>query len=406
MFFTDDFGLLLTSGNNLLPLDNTVLGEPNDLCLNVGGCFLAGDVRVNEQAALAAMHTLWVREHNQIAKNLRAVNLHWDGERIFQETRKIVGALVQQITYEEWLPIAIGRDALRRYRGYRRNVNAGISNAFATAGYRLGHSLIRPKFEFLKKDFTPFSNSPIPLINIFFNNTEAQVNGIDGWLIGMVANSSQEMDNEMALGLTDQLFQRDVINRVGLNLAALNIQRGREHGLPFYASFLAECGKRFPGLYPIDVSNVQTFDEIRQLFPPTVFESIKSVYKNDPRSTDLWPAGIGETPTDPSFGRPRRWFYDDAVLPDPILGPTFTCLLIDQFERLRDGDRFFYERRGQFSYAQMWAIRGRQLSDVLCSNIDIVSVPRLAFLGPPNYSCGNTGPLNVAAWRGTVSTLT
>ncbi len=100
--FTDDFGLLRTSGVNLLPIDNSQLGEPNSLCENLGSCFLAGDSRVNEQAALAAMHTLWVREHNDIATRLRALNPHWDGERIYQETRRILGALVQQITYEEY----------------------------------------------------------------------------------------------------------------------------------------------------------------------------------------------------------------------------------------------------------------------------------------------------------------
>ncbi|CAB4007294.1 peroxidasin homolog, partial [Paramuricea clavata] len=330
---SSDYGLLQTSGADLLPIDNSQLGEPNSLCENLGSCFLAGDTRVNEQAALAAMHTLWVREHNKIATGLRNQNRHWDGERIYQETRRIVGALVQQITYEEWLPIAIGRDALSPYRGYRRNVNSGISNAYATAAFRLGHSLVRPKFEYLGSNFQPFPFSPIPLNRVFFNNTQSQVNGVDGWIIGMLGNVSQEMDNEMAIGLTDNLFERPNIDRIGLNLAALNMQRGREHGLPFYSAFLAECQRRFPGLYPVDVSDV--------------FESIKSVYNNKPQNTDLFPAGIGELPTNREFGRPRRRFQDDGILPDPILGPTFTCLLIDQFERARDGDRFFYPENSQ-----------------------------------------------------------
>lgn len=356
---------------------------------------------MNEQAALAAMHTLWVREHNKIATGLRNLNRHWDGERIYQETRKIVGALVQQITYEEWLPIAIGRDALSPYRGYRRNVNSGISNAYATAAFRLGHSLIRPKFEYLKSNFQPFPFSPIPLNGLFFNNTESQVNGIDGWMIGMLANVSQEMDNEMAIGLTNNLFERPNVDRVGLNLAALNMQRGREHGLPFYSAFLAECQRRFPGLYPVDVSDVTSFDQIRVLFPPQVFESIKSVYNNKPQNTDLFPAGIGEIPTNREFGRPRRRFQDDGVLPDPILGPTFTCLLIDQFERARDGDRFFYRRRIHFSRRQRRSIYSRKFSDIICNNINIVSVPKQAFLPSATRVCPTVGrPMNLSPWRG------
>ncbi|XP_028398562.1 eosinophil peroxidase-like [Dendronephthya gigantea] len=388
----DDLGLLRTSGANLLPIDNSQLGEPLSLCENLGSCFLAGDVRVNEQAALAAMHTLWVREHNDIATRLRSINPHWNGERIYQETRKILGALVQQITYEEWLPILIGRNVLPRYRDFRTDVNAGITNAFATAAFRLGHSLVRPKFEFLKSDFKPFPFSPIPLRQVFFNNTQTQRSGIDGWIIGMIGNVSQEMDNEMAIGLTNELFQRD--NREGLNLAALNMQRGREHGLPFYSDFLAECGRRFPELYPVNVTDVRSFDQINELFRPEVFVSIKEVYRNKPQATDLFTAGISEKPRNVNFRRAR---FDDV---DPILGPTFTCLLIDQFARLRDGDRFFYRNRGVFTPKQLRSIEKRRFSDIICNNVNVVSVPRKAFFVDAYRSCTNRDRrMNLNPWK-------
>ena len=390
-----------------MPIDNSQLGEPLSLCENLGSCFLAGDNRVNEQAALAAMHTLWVREHNKIARELSRINLHWDSERIYQEARKIVGGVIQQITYEEWLPIVIGQNTLLPYTRYNPRVNAGISNSFATAAFRLGHSLIRPKFDFLTREFKPIPSSPIPLRNIFFNNTLAQQKGIDGWLIGMLGNVSQVMDNEMALGLTNELFQRENIDRVGLNLAALNMQRGREHGLPFYSDFLRECGRRYPGLYPVDVSNVRSFDDIRALFPTEVFESIKSVYNNKPQNTDLFPAGIGEKPINRrfvrlSYNRRRRpRIRNDQSLPDPILGPTFTCLLIDQYERLRDGDRFFYRARGVFTPNQRQEILRRKLSEVICNNIDVVSVQAQAFLEGRTNVCSRMGKqMNLEPWRG------
>ncbi|XP_028393408.1 lactoperoxidase-like [Dendronephthya gigantea] len=383
---TNDLGLLRTSGANLLPIDNSQLGEPLSLCQNLGSCFLAGDVRVNEQAALAAMHTLWVREHNDIATRLRSINPHWNGERIYQETRKILGALVQQITYEEWLPILIGRNALSPYRDFRTGVNAGITNAFATAAFRLGHSLVRPKFEFLKSNFQPFPFSPIPLRHVFFNNIQTQINGIDGWIIGLIGNVSQEMDNEMAIGLTNELFQRD--NREGLNLAALNMQRAREHGLPFYSDFLAECGRRFPKLYPVDVRDVRSFDQIDDLFRPEVLASIKKVYRNKPQITDLFTAGISEKPTSR----------------EAILGPTFTCLLIDQFERLRDGDRFFYRNKGVFTPNQLRSIEKRSLSDIICNNINVVSVPKKAFFAYQYESCRNSDRrMDLSPWKETTS---
>lgn len=57
--------------------------------------FLTGDVRVDENIALTSIHTLFMREHNRLATELKRMNREWDGERIYQETRKIMGAYTQ-----------------------------------------------------------------------------------------------------------------------------------------------------------------------------------------------------------------------------------------------------------------------------------------------------------------------
>lgn len=85
------------------------------------------------------MHTIWVREHNRLAKKLSTMNPDWSDEQVYQETRKIVEAQLQIITYKHWLPYIIGEEGMNMlgpYRGYRRNVDPTIANVFATAAFR------------------------------------------------------------------------------------------------------------------------------------------------------------------------------------------------------------------------------------------------------------------------------
>ena len=111
-------------------------------------CKVAGDHRVNEQMGLTSHHTLWLREHNRLATKLESLNTHWDSDRVFQETRRIVVAQWQHIIYSEWLPLLLGRTYMSTFgllpqtRGYSSSYNEGldprINNEFATAAFRCG----------------------------------------------------------------------------------------------------------------------------------------------------------------------------------------------------------------------------------------------------------------------------
>lgn len=73
------------------------------------GLFSLGDARANENLHLTSMHLIWVRQHNFLAKMISRLNPHWNDERTFQESRKILAAQMQHITFNEFLPIILGK---------------------------------------------------------------------------------------------------------------------------------------------------------------------------------------------------------------------------------------------------------------------------------------------------------
>ena len=220
--------LKTTNGGMFLPFNTEGLD-------NAGGLdpalYLAGDVRANEQIALTAMHTLFVREHNRLCDEIFGENPDFTDEDIYQYARKIIGAQMQIITYNEFLPFLLGPDALPPYEGYNPEVNPGIANEFAAAAFRFGHSMLSPallRVNKAGKDLVATS-----LKDAFFNPLLIhQGGGISPLLLGLAFEQAQEVDNKIVSGVRNFLFGEP--GQGGFDLASLNIQRGRDHGL-------AEC---------------------------------------------------------------------------------------------------------------------------------------------------------------------
>lgn len=99
------------------------------------------------------MYTIWVREHNRIAEILSQINPFWDDDKIFQESRKIVIAQIQHITYKHWVPYVLGEEVAQKTsleiksKGfgnvYSEDVNPSISNSFATVGLMFVNSMFQ-----------------------------------------------------------------------------------------------------------------------------------------------------------------------------------------------------------------------------------------------------------------------
>jgi hypothetical protein len=330
----EDGKLKTTSGGKFLPFNTEGLD-------NAGGpgpeLFLAGDLRANEQIALTAMHTLFAREHNRLCDEMAAQYLGMTDGEIYYRVRRIVGAQMQVITYNEFLPIILGESALPPYRGYDDHVDPGISNEFSTAAFRFGHSMIPP--ELIRINLPGRESVPTSLKDAFFNpRLIHKGGGISSILRGLATQMAQEVDIKVVDGIRNFLFGQP--GEGGFDLASLNIQRGRDHGIPDYNTVRKAYGlKRIRSFQDI----TSDFDIQHQL--ASLYESVDDV--------DLWVGGLAE----------------DHV-PDAMVGETFHAILSDQFVRLRDGDRFWYQNDPFFT-SNPWLIEeleDTRLSDIIRRN--------------------------------------
>lgn len=326
-------GKLKTSQGDLLPVDDF-------------GFFIAGDIRVNEQAYLTCMHTLFMREHNRIAEKFAEKHDNWNDERLYKETRRIVIAELQAITFNEFLPTLLGENAIRPYRGYKADVNAGIANSFSTAFYRLGHSMLSSELLRLNNDGEVIAAGNLALRDAFFNPDLVKDEGIEPYLKGLTAQECQELDSKLIDDIRNFLFGQP--GQGGFDLGSLNIQRGRDHGLPSYNAMRVVYG-----LEPVEAFDEISTDESVQL---ALFEAYEDVDK-----IDLWVGALAE----------------DHVRGASV-GPLLQRAIARQFENLRDGDRFWYET--SLEGDELERVKNTKLSDIIRRNTTLTNVPDNVFV--------------------------
>ncbi|KAM6912777.1 thyroid peroxidase [Xenentodon cancila] len=345
-------------------------------------CFSAGDSRVNEGLPLIALHTLWLREHNRIAEALKHINDHWNPETIYQETRKIIGALHQIITMRDYVPKIIGPESFKSYigsyKGYNPAVDASASNVFATAAFRFGHAAISPILSRLNQSFQEHEHFPhLRLHKSFFSPWRiVKEGGIEPTLRGMIGTAAPAVraDTLLVEEVTEMLVVLDTPQH--MDLASLNLQRGRDHGLPGYNNWREFCG----------LPRIETLDDLTEVVRDgRVAKMIQNLYKH-PDNIDVWLGGLVE-----------------SFLPGSRTGPLFACLIGKQMRALRDGDRFWWEAEGIFPQQQRDELLKGSLSRVICDNSDIHEVPTDSFrFGkyPADFdSCNNIPTMNLEAWR-------
>uniref|UniRef100_G3UBF9 Lactoperoxidase n=1 Tax=Loxodonta africana TaxID=9785 RepID=G3UBF9_LOXAF len=343
-------------------------------------CFLAGDSRASEQILLAASHTLFLREHNRLARELKELNPHWDGEMLYQETRKILGAFTQIITFRDYLPIVLGDEMQKKippYQGYNESVDPRISNVF-TLAFRFGHLEIPSTMSRLDKNYQPWGpESELPLHTLFFNTWRiVKDGGIDPLVRGMLARKSKLMhQNKMMTGeLRNKLFQPPH-NIYGHDLAAINIQRSRDHGLPGYNSWRGFCG----------LSQPKTMEELNTVLENEMLAKKLLDLYGTPDNIDVWMGAIAE-----------------PMVEGGRVGSLLACLMGKQFQKVRDGDRFWWENPGVFTKKQQEALQKVSVSRLICDNTHITKVPLDPFQAnsyPQDFvDCSAIDKLDLSPW--------
>ena len=336
-----DSPFLKTSDSNLLPFNVDGLSNANGPVQDPAALFVAGDIRVNEQVGLAVMHTLFVREHNRVAAIIQQSRPWASADDVFESARRVVIAEMQMITYNEFLPALLGRRAIPKYRGYKPSTNPNILNEFSVAAYRFGHSLINNQLLRLDRRGNEISGGNLALRDAFFSAPgilQAE-NDLDPILRGLATQRHQELDNKIVHDLRNFLFGPP--GSGGLDLASLNIQRGRDHGVRSYNDTREAVG----------LSRVSTFSEITSdlTVQRALFETYGSVDE-----IDLWVGGLSEDP---------------LISEGSQMGPLFRAILVRQFTAVRDGDRFWHERN--LTKFERKLVKGMTLSKVIRLNTGV-----------------------------------
>ncbi|CAI6356941.1 unnamed protein product [Macrosiphum euphorbiae] len=334
-----------------MPLEDI---ESNACQYGSGTCYRAGDIRANGLPQLTVMHTLWMREHNRLAKLLSHVNPHWDDERIFQEARKIVTASIQHITYNEWLPALLGEN-YTRWNGlelptkgysnaYNETTDPSVSNSFATAILPFANSMLSDTISLYTEhrvinanlSLKEHYNRPIGLLS----------NYMDHLVRGLSTQNTQKIDMLFTQTLTNYLYSAHPSHGFGMDIVSLDIQRTRDHGIPSYSEFRKYCGLKA-------IRSVQDLSKI-----------------------------MVEGSTDRLLKQYRDWIDIELLVgalfekheDDSMVGPTMRCIIREQFIRTRMADRYFYDLPNIFNEYQLTEIRKVTLARIFCDNSNNVTM--------------------------------
>uniref|UniRef100_A0A8C3JAC6 NAD(P)H oxidase (H2O2-forming) n=1 Tax=Calidris pygmaea TaxID=425635 RepID=A0A8C3JAC6_9CHAR len=309
------------------------------------GIYDLGSAWGNENPFLQAESIAWFRYHNHLAAKLAQTHRTWSDEDLFQHTRKRVIATFQRIVLYEWLPTLLGT-SIPEYKGYQQHLDPSLSPEFVVAARQFLATMVPPGV--YKRDTqcnfqtVPGPGHSFPAVRLCNSYWSRESTGlrqvepvdVDNLLLGMSSQIAEREDNIVVEDLQD--FWYGPLKYSRTDYVASWIQRGRDLGLPTYN----QARERF-GLEPL-----QNWSDLAPHLEQEVLEKVTALYANNTARLELLPGGMLE-----------------------VDGSLFSAIILDQFVRLRDGDRFWFEntKNGLFTVEEIREISNTTFHDVLAA---------------------------------------
>uniref|UniRef100_A0A7I4YBG0 NAD(P)H oxidase (H(2)O(2)-forming) n=1 Tax=Haemonchus contortus TaxID=6289 RepID=A0A7I4YBG0_HAECO len=322
--------------------------------------FLLGDSRVNENPGLLSIGIILYRWHNILAKRLQRDHPRWTDEELFQGARRRVIATIQKIIYYDFLPVLINED-VKPYEGYKPHVPPGVSHAFSTVASRFAYTIIPPAMILRKKaEACEFREKvgDFPAVRLCQNWWNAQdvvqEYSVDEFILGMVSQVSEDEDIVIVEDLRDFFYGPLHFSR--LDAVAATVMRGRDNGLSSYNTLR----KRY-----------NLVEKEWHTINPKLYESNKDLFD---KLVALYGGDIGQLDA----------FVGAMLEVDGEPGELLKAIMKEQFERLRDSDRFWFENRqnGFLTNEEIELVHSITLKDIIQQTIGIPDqwLPKNVFL--------------------------
>ncbi|KAJ6642404.1 Peroxidase [Pseudolycoriella hygida] len=358
-------GLFRMGRNNLLPVDSN-------------GKYIPSMRRFTMVPMASIWPSLFARNHNYLAQGLAEINPQWDDETLFQEARRINIALFQyNLITSKAVEASISNIPIKEE--YDETRNAATTLEFSIA-YRMAHYYIHDNMLWQDENLNEkrvLQSDTIGRIDLLEDDFDGALRGS----LGQLVNAGEYGDEVMQKQITNRIGKTSQ-NGYGADIISMDIQRARDQGLPCYLDVRRKCN-----LQP----EINSFADLKKIMQPENVELLQKVYEA-PEDIDYYVGGIFET-------------YE--ILGNPLVGPTFGCVIARQWDNFAGGDIYYYSNPNSpypLTPSQIDAVHNFNISSLLCVNSNMDQTAQVWPYAPneevnPLRKCSEFPTFDFAPWK-------